>query len=333
MRKLVVIAIAGIAIVAVAIHFMRSAATTPAAASAPAQSQASSHEASVEMTDTRTPRASTDSESSPSVATPQTEDEQILAACSASWERKTKREQAARDAESKDPAWAYPMEQKLREVTTRAFQASEIEVISIDCKTNFCEIIARGFAPETSDEFNKAMEALSGQPWNDFTGYSFVHDTETGKGLHTARVTRRQSKQTPRAEVDDMQRAVLHAEEQALATCAAQSAERQERERAARDAEPRDSSWADPMEQLLRQHITAQLVKHPVATLEIACRARFCTIKASGKTLDSQLAFQKVSQEAAQEAWSDLLNSGYSGGSIGDDWQAEVTLDRRSAGR
>jgi hypothetical protein len=329
MRRLVVIAIAGIAIGIVVAYFIRSrsvdtqAAMAPAPAGALRQSQGPGDDAG-----TAAPAPST-----LRVATEPPTGKQRRDVCTELADRRIAREQAARDAEPKDPAWAYPMEQKLREVTAREFQASEIEVLSIDCKTNFCEITARGFAPQTSDEFGKAMNALREQPWNDFTGYSFVHDTDSAKGLHYARFTRRQSKQTPPAELDDMQRAVLRAEEQAMAACTAQIVERQDRERAARDAEPRDSSWADPMEQLLRQHITAQLVQHPVATMEIACRATFCMIRASGKTMDSQLAFQKVSQAAAEEPWSDVLASGYSGGSIGDDWQAEVTLQRRSANR
>ncbi len=53
------------------------------------------------------------------------------------------REQAARDAEPKDLAWAYAMEQKLRQFTMPRFQADEIDLTAIDCKTSFQDLILR----------------------------------------------------------------------------------------------------------------------------------------------------------------------------------------------
>lgn len=301
-----------------------SAATVPALATASQQSQKPANN----------PGTSAAPAGTLGVASSASTGERPKDVCTELADRRRAREQAALDAEPKDPAWAYPMEQKLREFTAGRFQAQQIEVTAIDCKTNFCEIKAESLAPEMSEQFNKVMSAATEQPWNDFTGIASSHDADSGKQvLHYARLSRRQANQTAREEPDDMQIAVLRAEEQALTACSEQAYERQERARAAQEAEPRDSSWADPMEQLLRQHITAQLVKHPVGHMEIACRATFCKIKATGNTADSQLAFQKVSQEAAAEPWSDLQNSGYSGGSYGDDWHAEVTLQRRGAGR
>lgn len=87
------------------------------------------------------------------------------------------------------------------------------------------------------------------------------------------------------------------------------------------------------MEQLLRQHIESQLRKHPVASLDVVCRSTFCRIKATGKVMDSKEVFRKVAQEAAAEAWSDLSAGTSGGGSSGDGWHEEVTLNRRSPSR
>lgn len=318
MRKVVVVVFAVIAIVACAIYFNRSAPTTPAAASAPAQSQPASHDAGVVTTDTAAPRASTDSEILPSVATPQTEDERVLAACRANWERKTKREQAARDAESKDPAWAYQMEQKLREYMSRRLQLSQVDVI--DCKTTFCEIKAQDFGADGSDEFNAAISAVMQEPWKDFKGNSFSHTEEAGKTIHFARVERKPAKM--------MNHPPLDKEQQACWDVTSRQAQQQ---LDARNAQPRDAGWADPMEQLLRQHIVGQLVKHPLDRLDINCKTTFCQIKASGKTKESQAIFQKVSQEVAAEPWAELRTGEAGSSGYGDSWDADVTLYRNES--
>jgi hypothetical protein len=224
------------------------------------------------------------------------------------------------------------MEQKLREFMTPQLQAKQIDLTAIECKTNFCEIRAETVGAELSEEFNKVMSAAREQPWSDFTGFAFSHDADSGKQvLHYARLSRRQAKPTAREEPDDMQTAVVRAEEQALTACSEQAYEQQERARAAQEAEPRDSSWADPMEQLLRQHIIGQLVKHPLDRLEINCKTTFCQLKATGRTKESQAAFQKVSQEVAAEPWADLRVGEGGSGSYGDIWRADVRLYRNES--
>lgn len=332
MRKRVAIVIAGVVTGVVVAYFMRStpsdksdeSAATTAAPAAPQQTGSPAADNKAAAATTGTLRVAT---------WPPTAGERPDTICDELSNRRMAREQATRDAEPKDPAWAYPMEQKLREVVSPRLQTKQIEVISIDCKTTFCELRAQALGPETNEGFNRVMEGVREQPWNDFTGLAITNDTDSGNRLHYARVSRRQSSQTAREEVDDMQRAVLQAEEQALAACTAQQVERQQRELDARNAEPRDSSWADPMEQLLRQHITAQLVRRPFEHMEIVCRSTFCEIKATGKTTEAYLAFQKVSQEAAAEPWSDMWVTQSGGGAYGEDWHQEVTLTRRGAMR
>jgi hypothetical protein len=322
MKKLVAIAIAVIAVIAILVYFGHSAETTLPAAINPVHSQAPMREAAPRQDRTApvepTPQVRT---GAPQTATRLTKQEQQqLAACDAAWQRKTKLEQAARDAETKDPAWAYQMEDKLREYTAKRFQSIPIEVTGIDCKTTFCDVTAQGFTPETAAAFNDAISALTLQPRGDFQGNSVWHTEEAGKTLHFAQVKRKQERATGPEPVTAEQLA-----------CMKLASLQSERELAARDAEPRDTGWADPMEQLLRQHLTAKLAKHPVERLDIACKTTFCEIKASGPIGESHEAFQRVSQEIASEPWADMENGGGGSGSDGIRWEGTQTLLRRES--
>jgi hypothetical protein len=332
MQKLVAIASAAVAVIAGVVYFGRSSEPTSASASEPEQSPPPPiQEAPIAPTpkpiaqlQTFTPPPPADLRNAHRAAASLTKKEQQqLAACDAAWQRKAKGEQAARDAESKDPAWAYRMEQKLREYTARRFQTIPIEVTSIDCKTTFCELRAQSFSPEAATELTNAMNALVMQPPADFRGMSYSNTDEAGKAVHVVQLKRLQER------AGNGER--LSAEQEA---CWKLSGLQQERERAARDAEPRDAGWADPMEQLLRQHITEKMVKHPLDRLEITCRATFCEIKASGVTPQSQAAFQKISQEAGAEPWADM-ETGEGGSSMygdGNKWEASQTLYRQESG-
>jgi hypothetical protein len=114
----------------------------------------------------------------------------------------------------------------------------------------------------------------------------------------------------------------------AVAACTARAIEEQQRKRAAGDAEPRDVSWAEPTEQLLRQFFTKQLMKHPVEHIDISCKTTFCQVRAKGRTNDSSRAFQKAAQAAAVEAGSDLRRG--EGGSSGyvDRWEQDYVFYR-----
>ena len=352
MRKLIAIVIAGVAIVIV-VYFARSpsdTATSIAAAPqreqpqllkhevtvdvtdtralAPGQpSQVAKREVAADVTDTRVQPQSTARKNSPPAGAPLTVEQQERAACTALSERRIAGEKAARDAEPKDPAWAYPMEQKLREYMTRKLQSGQLELLGIDCKTTFCEIKALITAPEGSTEFNEgsaefnaAISGVNGASWNDFTGMGTSATQESGKTTYYGHLTRpefkEESHQTP-------------AEAQAEAACLARSIEKQDRERAARDTQPKDTSWAEPMEQLLRQYLTTQLVKHPAERIDIDCRTTFCRITGSGRTKESSMAFQKAAQAAAEEPWASLRNGEGGGTGYGDSWKQEYFLYRQ----
>lgn len=100
--------------------------------------------------------------------------------------------------------------------------------------------------------------------------------------------------------------------------CFAAVNEEGDRERAARAAEPRDTGWADPTEQLLRQYLMEHTAKHPADRLEITCKTSFCELIATGRTEEFALAFQKAAQEVASEPWSDLRNGEAGGGTLSD---------------
>jgi hypothetical protein len=249
---------------------------------------------------------------------PSKDEAQQMAACHARWDSKKKREQAAHDAEAKDPAWAYAMEQKLREYASQRLRGTSIELKEVDCKTTFCDLLMEVFDPNSTNEMNNALEDAKKQPWSDFSGTSWAKTSDEGT-TYRVELSRRHSYRTPFESGND---------EQDLA-CTRLISDRTVRERAARDAQPRDVAWADQLEPLLRQHIMSRTGKHPPTKLDIVCKTTFCQIKAGGETEESQRLFQQVSQEAAAEPWANLRNGEAGSSGYGNRWTADVTLYRQ----
>lgn len=321
MKKLVAIAIAGIAAIAILVYLGRSAEPTSALASNPEQARPPALDVGAESRDTSAQRASIKGKNSHPAA-PQLTDEQTIAACITMWTRRAESNKAMLAAEPKDPAWAYPMEQKLREYTSRRFQSSEIDVVSIDCRTYYCEIRAQGFVPEkTGKEFSEVIGAIQSEPWSDFSGMGVSHEEDSGKTFHIGMMSRQ--RQAPPAREDPE-------EAQLERKCAAIQSKQQDQRRAKLDAQDRDASWADPMEYRLRQHMTARLAKQPVDHLDISCRTTFCRIQASGRTRDSEQAFQKAAEEAAAQPWANLWLAERAGEAEGENWDASIALYRRN---
>ena len=88
-----------------------------------------------------------------------------MAACHARWDSQKKREQGAHDAEAKDPAWAYGMEQKLREYASQRLRETSIELREVDCKTTFCQIKAGGETEDSQRLFQQASQDAAAEPW------------------------------------------------------------------------------------------------------------------------------------------------------------------------
>jgi hypothetical protein len=242
-----------------------------------------------------------------------------LAECRALRERQHKAEQAARAAETKDPAWAYATEQKLREYLSRRLRTTPIEVTGIDCRATFCEIRGQGFLP-ASDEFRLAVAGVHQESWSDFTWSSGgFPNVQAGKVVYSGEVRRKQSYATAFEEQEDSPE---------RSACTKLAGRRNQQERAARDAQPRDLGWADQMEQLLRMHLAAQLIKHAVE-LDISCRTTLCRIKAKGQSNDALLALQRTMTTIDSEPWANLRNDAGGITGYGDRWTADYTLHRR----
>ena len=336
MKKLVVIS-ATLAVVAVALYSLRpQPVADPPPAPAPAntrtlQTSASDQQPPEDMSTpppVKTPSLASPAQRAPTsetrpqpTANAQPEDERKqLAACRVMWDRKRKREQAAHDAETKDQAWAYPMEQKLREYLTRGFQTIPVEVTLVDCKTTFCDIRAQGFSKENSAEFNRVVEKIRDESWNVFSGMSMSLEEEGDKFIYIAEVRLQQS----------YENAGERPEEQAQNDdCMRLSGRQAQRQRAVHDSESKDTSWSGPMEQLLRDHIVRQMAKHPIEALEVDCRTSFCRVKAKGAVQDSLLALQKVIYEMASEPWANLRSGEAGSSGYGDRWTADFMLYRQ----
>ena len=319
MQKLVAIVVAGIAAVAILIYFSRSSEKTlaPSTETARAQTPTQSGDASA---DAGIPRASTATE--PSLPIAPLTDEQKMAACGAMWIRRAERGKALLAAEAKDPAWSYPMEQKLREYTSRKFQTSQIDVVAIDCRTYYCEIRAQGFVPEkTTKEFAEVIDAFQGSSGG-FNGMEVWHEEEADKTFHIARLGRAQRRPQEPARVDPD-------EARLQSDCLAIQNKQQEQRRANLDAQERDAGWAEPMEYRLREFMAAQLSKHPVDHLDIGCRTTFCGLQADGHTIESEAAFKKSSEEAAAQPWANLWLAEQAGTRNGENWDAQIKLYRR----
>ena len=317
MQKLVAIAFAVVASTASFLYFRGSSRETASSAIVARESQqtkAAQGAITAELIDTF---AQPPNPGQPTA--PLTPEQQDQAACSAVWERRQAREKAALEAEPKDPAWAYPMEQKLREYLTQALQSGQMEVTSIDCRTTFCQIKALVHDLAGSTEFNQAISAVSGKPWNDFSGMGTSISEESDKTFYIGQLNRPQFKERRPSTQD----------EQAAAACTAREMAKQDRERAIRDAQPKDPIWAEPMEQMIRQYLTKHVGKQRVEHIEVDCRTTFCRIEAKGQTIDAALAMQKAAQAVADEPWAELRSGEGSSSGYGDSWEQQYFLYKR----
>ena len=324
MKKLVAIAIATVAAAAILVHFARSGDATLADIGRSEKSQAPS---ATQPSDQGNSNESSDAERAPSIGASISEG-QKLAACAAIMTRRAGRNTAILAAEPKDPAWAYPMEQKLREFTSRRFQSSEINVVAVDCRTYYCEIKAQTFDAEKTDKsFAEGMGALREEAWSaEFTGSGTYYAEEEGKTFHIARIDRPRPPEMTRMMMRDDPK-----EAQLLSDCAAINENREQQRRATRDRQDRDASWADPMEYRLREYMTAQLSKHPIDHLDIDCRKTFCRLQASGRTSESQAAFQKAAEQASKESWANLWYAEVAGEAENGVWDGSVVMYRRNS--
>lgn len=107
----------------------------------------------------------------------------------------------------------------------------------------------------------------------------------------------------------------------AIATRAYQLA--QQRERAKKDAEPKDAGWAYSMEMLIRQHIESHLPADRYTSLKIECRTTFCQLNMTGTGAEARAIADRLAKEIPRQPWSDIAQKGAGGGSNGDAWHID----------
>jgi hypothetical protein len=112
-------------------------------------------------------------------------------------------------------------------------------------------------------------------------------------------------------------------EAEARQLCSRERQLRQARERAAKDAEPKDAGWAYSMEQLMRQHIEMQLSADKYRKLRLECRTTFCELRMEGTSADGQELAHDVLRQIQHQDWSDVVQKGSGGGSDSETWYVE----------
>jgi hypothetical protein len=109
-------------------------------------------------------------------------------------------------------------------------------------------------------------------------------------------------------------------ENEASEICSRAAVLQQNRERAKKDAEPKDAAWAYSMEMLIRQHVESQIASDEYTKLEIQCRTTFCELSIEGKEQEAQDRVSRVLQEVERQSWSDIVQWGSGGGSDQNGW-------------
>lgn len=74
------------------------------------------------------------------------------------------------------------------------------------------------------------------------------------------------------------------------------------------------------MEQLIRTHIETYVPENSYTKLEIQCRTTFCELKMEGRDAESLDLVDKIAQEIAYQAWSDMVPWSHGGGSDSRSW-------------
>jgi hypothetical protein len=77
------------------------------------------------------------------------------------------REQAAKDAEPKDAAWAYPMEQLMRQHVEMYLPADKYTKLQLECRTTFCTLRMEGKSADAREMAEKVVQQIQHQDWSD----------------------------------------------------------------------------------------------------------------------------------------------------------------------
>jgi hypothetical protein len=84
--------------------------------------------------------------------------------------------------EAKDPSWSLEMEQDLSQFIGQGNGTGEFEILSIECRTSACEILAFGNLPTSSQRWNLLGAEMNKQPWSsNFQGNSTSSSAQNGR--------------------------------------------------------------------------------------------------------------------------------------------------------
>jgi hypothetical protein len=77
------------------------------------------------------------------------------------------RAQAAKDAEPKDAAWAYSMEQLMRQHIEMHLPADKYTKLQLECRTTFCILRMEGKGADARELADKVVQQIQHQDWSD----------------------------------------------------------------------------------------------------------------------------------------------------------------------
>lgn len=77
------------------------------------------------------------------------------------------REQGKKDAEPKDPGWAYSTEMLIRQHIESQLPADRYSKLHIECRTTFCELRMTGTGTESRNIADRLAREIARQPWSD----------------------------------------------------------------------------------------------------------------------------------------------------------------------
>ena len=117
-------------------------------------------------------------------------------------------------------------------------------------------------------------------------------------------------------------------EKEANEICSRANDLRREKERAKKDAEPKDPAWAYAMEMLIHQHVESQIPADQYTNLQIQCRTTFCELSVRGSGQEARDRVAKVLQEVERQPWSDVVSWGHSSGLDARGWDLRFEWHR-----
>lgn len=89
--------------------------------------------------------------------------------------------------EGKDAQWAAEMEQNLTGFIAQHNASGEFEVLTVECRTTLCEILAFGNLPDSQQRWNLLGAAMSRQPW--WASFKGNSTSSSGRNGRTTIVT------------------------------------------------------------------------------------------------------------------------------------------------